>query len=396
MSEPTRVGLDDTTFSGRLRQPVQDVPRQVVRPQPPMEGGSAQVPWTTLPAQPRVNQPIEPPMPLKPPEPPAAPQPEVKPPPPIWAQQPQPADPVLPPAPASPPEEPIPVPAPQPEPEQPAEPEEPEPLAVVKPEPFAAPADPRPQPSKVLRRHFQAPAAQQVIAKLDPRHYSRAQLGLSGLAVFIFVLGLTVSLQTMQNNHNAIAKVISAAGQSDKQFQNSVQNIGQTASQITGRPDTKTFSEYTVAPDLARYIEIPKLGIVARVSQTGITSKGALGTPDNAYDAAWYTGSVKPGQTGATLIDGLITGSDNKPAIFSDLLRLTTGDLIQIVRGDGSVVNYRVVGAQTYNVNELSMQTALTSAVAGKSGLNLVSMPDTGHPISGQTTPSVLVSAVQS
>jgi len=43
-----------------------------------------------------------------------------------------------------------------------------------------------------------------------------------------------------------------------------------------------------------------------------------------------------------------------------------------VVRGDGTVLNYRVVKTQLYPADNVDMQAAITPVTAGKSGLNLI------------------------
>ena len=50
-----------------------------------------------------------------------------------------------------------------------------------------------------------------------------------------------------------------------------------------------------------------------------------------------------------------------------------SGDSIQIVKGDGTLINYKVVKVQTYGVNNVDMQSAIKPITPGKPGLNLIS-----------------------
>ncbi|HEY5441936.1 MAG TPA: class F sortase, partial [Candidatus Saccharimonadales bacterium] len=58
--------------------------------------------------------------------------------------------------------------------------------------------------------------------------------------------------------------------------------------------------------------------------------------------------------------------------VFYNIIGLTAGDTMQIVRGDGTVLNYRVVKTQLYPADNVDMQAAITPVTAGKSGLNLI------------------------
>jgi LPXTG-site transpeptidase (sortase) family protein len=223
------------------------------------------------------------------------------------------------------------------------------------------------QRSTVLKRQFVEPPSQNNTLKSRPRH-SRLQKVLAGMAVFMFALGLVVSLQTLQTNHKTATQITALVKQANDEANGSQNNTFPS----TIKPSSQAVSQYQVAPDLARYIKIPSLNVNARVLQVGITASGAVGTPDNVYDTAWYTGSAKPGQPGATLIDGHIS-SWTTHGVFYSLKQLATGDSIQIVLGNGTVLNYQVVRSQIYNTNNVDMQAALKPVTAGKSGLNLIS-----------------------
>ncbi|HUY84978.1 MAG TPA: class F sortase [Candidatus Dormibacteraeota bacterium] len=207
-------------------------------------------------------------------------------------------------------------------------------------------------------------------AKLEPvsRHYSPLQLSLFGMACLVFVIGALTSLQTAESNHNAAAQVSALFRQVNRQTAGSVL---QSSVPSTAKPAASAFSQYTVAPDLARYIRIPKLGVDARVTQVGVTNSGALGTPDNINDTAWYNASAKPGQPGATLIEGHVS-SGTTAGVFYNLKALAPGDTIQVERGDGTVLNYQVVRTQAYAANNVDMQAAVTPVTAGRPGLNLI------------------------
>jgi sortase (surface protein transpeptidase) len=116
------------------------------------------------------------------------------------------------------------------------------------------------------------------------------------------------------------------------------------------------------------------------VLQVGVTTSGALATPSNVFDTAWYTGSAKPGQPGATLIDGHVSSWTTK-GVFYGIKTLVAGDTIQIVKGDNSVLTYKVVKTQVYPAGTVDMQAAVTPVIAGQSGLNLITC--TGQVIKG-------------
>lgn len=203
------------------------------------------------------------------------------------------------------------------------------------------------------------------------------------MAGLVLSLGLGATWQTLRINHDTTAQV-AALGKH-----------GETASTPdTTKPSGSAVSQYVVAPDVPRYLTIAKLGVRARVMQVGVDSNNVLGVPTNIYDTAWYTGSAKPGQAGATLIDGHVS-SWTTHGVFYGLNKLVAGDQLQLERGDGTVLHYTVVRAQTYPAGQVDMQAAITPVTAGKSGLNLISC--TGQVIKGtsQYNQRVIVFAQQ-
>ncbi len=154
------------------------------------------------------------------------------------------------------------------------------------------------------------PPKKRLLDKLNYKAYPSQQLVLIGMAGFIFMIGLVASVLTMLTNHTATAQVSALAKHATNApaTTDAAAATGQANSApSTVRPTARAVGRYAVAPDLARYLKIPKLGVNSRVLQVGITNDGALATPSNVFDTAWYTGSAKPGQPGATLIDGHVS-----------------------------------------------------------------------------------------
>ncbi len=241
------------------------------------------------------------------------------------------------------------------------------PITIQHPQPFAKPAIQRTQPSHVLNRTTVSFPKKSRIKKTRKRRVNKTQFGLVSLALFIFAFGITINVQTIKTNHSATVQVAALAKKA-----NNASSPSDPAVPSTTKPTAAAIRSYVVAPDLPRYLRIDKLHVNARVLQVGITANGALSTPNNVYDAAWYTGSTKPGQSGATVIDGHIS-SWSSHGVFYNLNKLIPGDIVQIVKGDNSIINYKVIRTQTYSANNVDMQAAITPVTRGVSGLNLIS-----------------------
>jgi len=192
---------------------------------------------------------------------------------------------------------------------------------------------------------------------------SRLRLVLVGMAFLVFGLGVLTTVQTLQTNQNAKSQVDALSQQNDSNNVPSEQ-----------KPSSGTINNYQVAPGLPKFIKIAKLGIDARILQTSVTETGELGSPSNIYDTDWYSGSARPGDPasqGAVLIDGHVHGP-TLPGVFADIKNLQLNDMVQIVRGDNQIFNYRVIEVQNYQANTMDMGAALKSIKPGTAGLNLI------------------------
>lgn len=161
------------------------------------------------------------------------------------------------------------------------------------------------------------------------------------------------------------------------------------------KPTPAAVVGYTVAPELPKYIDIPKLSVHARILSLGITKNGNLAAPNNVYDAGWYRQSSQPGQNGAMLIDGHISNWQAK-GVFYGLNKLTPGDPVTITRGDSQQFNYRVVKTQLVSADQVDMSSLLVSQNTALPGLNLISCSGDVIPGTNEFSKRLIVYAIQS
>lgn len=195
------------------------------------------------------------------------------------------------------------------------------------------------------------------------------------LGMCVLVTGLVVSFNDW--NVNAIAsnnasQAVASANHKAKANPNSYKDHSSSNVPSTTKPVTSSLTEYKVAPNLPRYLIIPRLGVDARVLSVGVNAQGALETPNNVYDTAWYNRSTLPGQPGAMLIDGHVS-SWTANGVFYALKTLHPGDTIRIQRGDDVTFSYEVVTTRVYDVNNVDMSAALKPINPNRPGLNLIS-----------------------
>jgi hypothetical protein len=94
-------------------------------------------------------------------------------------------------------------------------------------------------------------------------------------------------------------------------------------------------------------LTIPLIGVRTRLITLGLTAGGALQVPSSTTVAGWYTGSPRPGAIGSAIIAGHID-SLTGPGVFYRLSELRPGDLVYVLRADGTTAEFRVTAVQSY------------------------------------------------
>jgi LPXTG-site transpeptidase (sortase) family protein len=209
------------------------------------------------------------------------------------------------------------------------------------------------------------------------------------MAGFVFLLGVAVSLNGLRANKQVAAQVTHLQHEQGEDGT----DASADAPPSTVKPSSNTVASYTVAPNLPRYIDIPKLQVHARVLSMGVDRKNQLRAPGNVFDAGWYNASAQPGQPGAMLVDGHISSWTTK-GVFYGLNKLRAGDQITITRGDGQKFTYSVAKTQVYDAKKVDMASLLVSQDTGKPGLNLISCSGDVIPGTSEFDKRIVVYAV--
>lgn len=133
-----------------------------------------------------------------------------------------------------------------------------------------------------------------------------------------------------------------------------------TITTSTDHPDERKISVtpdgYKVAADQPRVLSFPSLNESAYLQRVGVDQKGRVAVPNNVSLAGWYVKSVKPGDSGLSIIDGHVSGI-YKPGVFGRLSKLHAGDTFVVEYGDKSQKHFSVTKTQT--VTEANANTAL-------------------------------------
>ncbi len=100
------------------------------------------------------------------------------------------------------------------------------------------------------------------------------------------------------------------------------------------------------APDVGELrLEIPGIGLDVVLGRAGTDAAGVLVPPEDPGEAAWFTGSARPGDPGPAVVVGHV-GSRAGPGVFRRLVDLAPQDAIVVTRG-GRTERFRVTEVRT-------------------------------------------------
>lgn len=100
------------------------------------------------------------------------------------------------------------------------------------------------------------------------------------------------------------------------------------------------------------HLEIPSLGIDAKVQYVGINGRKEMAVPSNFRDVGWYKYGPVPGQRGSAVIDGHVDNGLGLPAVFNRLGEIKTGADVFVTTKDGARLRFVVVDVRSYPYEE--------------------------------------------
>jgi len=191
-----------------------------------------------------------------------------------------------------------------------------------------------------------------------------------GLASAVFVFATAVSIQTLFTNQQTQQVLAEKSEQTtDKDSEGVAQGTGSDPAEE--EVSDSAFVEYQVAPELPRYLKIPKIDVFARIKHTGLDG-AAVGAPTNIYDVSWFTDSAKPGNAiGSSLLLGHVQGW-SAPGVFKKIDKLVAGDKFEVEKGSGETIYYEVTRTQDIPLDEVDMGKILSAENPGEHDLKLM------------------------
>lgn len=220
------------------------------------------------------------------------------------------------------------------------------------------PAIPRQRRSLVLRRQMvaQATSHKKAVKTQKKRLVWAFSLG-GAVASFVVVAGLFVYSRFEQ------PQVLSAESEQV--------TAAQTGAPLETPLAYDDIEKHTTPAEQPRLLSIAALGVQARVFPVKADYGDEPLLAPTIYDVGWLVSGSAPGEPGAALINGSVSGV-RKEGVFRSLRDIKEGDKIIIEMGDGAVYSYRVVESRTYAADAVDMDSARAPIDATRPGLNLL------------------------
>ncbi|MFF5183283.1 class F sortase [Streptomyces sp. NPDC000345] len=99
-------------------------------------------------------------------------------------------------------------------------------------------------------------------------------------------------------------------------------------------------------------LRIPRISVDAPFTDLSLNAKGQLEAPppNDTNLVGWHAAGPSPGETGTAIIAGHVD-TKTSAAVFAELRYLKKGDVVDVLRADGSVAHFVVDSAQTFAKN---------------------------------------------
>lgn len=117
-------------------------------------------------------------------------------------------------------------------------------------------------------------------------------------------------------------------------------------------------------------LRIAGIGVDAPVVPVGMRPDGLMDIPATSHEVGWFSPGYRPGAAGSAVLAGHLDMESGRPAVFWNLRRLKPGDVVELDRGDGKTLRYRVTRTATYPMDDAPLEEIFGTATGSR--LNLV------------------------
>lgn len=139
-------------------------------------------------------------------------------------------------------------------------------------------------------------------------------------------------------------------------------------------------------------VEIPAIGVRARLVPLGLNADGTLEVPSRFDRAGWWTGGPRPGERGPAVVAGHVD-STTGPAVFFRIGELRRGDAVRILRRDGT--SARFVVRRSAHYPKSGFPTARVYGPTRRAALRLITCSGDFNDASGHYLDNTVVYATE-
>ncbi len=189
--------------------------------------------------------------------------------------------------------------------------------------------------------------------------FSRGEKILVGVLLIYLALGGAFWLSQIKIPRATVSATVLPAYQLAVYQPRGVSTFASVAAEMSNQPSAPAITPAlaaeppvvvtTPAPDPNR-LQIPKIGIDARVQPVGKLANGNMATTIPT-DVAWYKYGARPGEPGNAVLAGHRDTRFTNNGVFHNLDMLTIGDDIYVIDGYGKEFHFRVIGKKAYDAN---------------------------------------------
>lgn len=98
---------------------------------------------------------------------------------------------------------------------------------------------------------------------------------------------------------------------------------------------------------------IPDLRIDTIIESVGRTQDGAMESPSNFRDVAWYKEGARPGEDGSAVVAGHLDNALGMSGVFKNLDTLSTGSYVYVQTALNEEMRFRVMRVAEYPYDEV-------------------------------------------
>ena len=102
-------------------------------------------------------------------------------------------------------------------------------------------------------------------------------------------------------------------------------------------------------------IEVPSIGVKAKIEATGILDNGEMGVPEDVDQVGWFEPGFKAGAKGHAVLAGHVD-SLTGPAVFYELKDVKVGETVVLTDADGREMVFEVKNLKSYETDSAPIE----------------------------------------